>query len=203
DAPGAHGPGYKGPPELSPAEALANPFWGGDRSFTFRRLEVLRAIMEHSGDADKHVWVTEFGWTSDPQNRGYEWARVSEEVKGDYLVRALYWARLHWAPWVGPMFVWTMPDRTWGPGDEKYWWAIADPDGTPRPAYQALRAARRRSCGGGRWGRCCAAWGCWARTAAPCRRISAPGAGRCGVRGARRRCCAAAAGRAARSAGRW
>jgi hypothetical protein len=142
DAVGIHGPGYKAPPELSPEEALANPFWGGDRSFTFRRVEDLRGIMERNGDAGKQAWVTEFGWTSDPVNRGYEWARVSEEQKGDYLVRALYWARLHWRPWVGPMFVWTMPDPTWGPHDEKYWWAIADPDGTPRPAYQALLDAR-------------------------------------------------------------
>jgi hypothetical protein len=40
------------------------------------------------------------------------------------------------------MMVWTLPVPTWGPQDEKYWWAITEPDGTPRPAYLALRQAR-------------------------------------------------------------
>ncbi len=143
DALGAHAPGYKAPPEISPAEAARDPYWGGDRSFTFRRVEDLRAVMVRNGDADKQIWVTEFGWTSDPVNPDYSWCRVTESQKGDYLVRALGWAQARWSPWIGPMMVWTMPDPTWEPHDEKYWWAIAEPDGTPRPAYLALREARQ------------------------------------------------------------
>jgi hypothetical protein len=143
DALGAHGPGFKAPPEVSPQEAASNPYWGGDRSFTFRRIEDLRSVMVRNGDADKQVWVTEFGWTSDPVNPHYSWSRVSEQQKGEYLVRSFAWAREHWSPWIGPMMVWTMSDPAWESHDEKYWWAITNPDGSPRESYLALQEARR------------------------------------------------------------
>jgi hypothetical protein len=143
DALGAHGPGFKAPPEVSPEEAAANPVYGGHRSFTFRRIEDLRAIMERNGDAAKQVWVLEFGWTSDEVNQAYAWHRVSEQEKADYLVRSFQWAHAHWAPWVGVMTVWNMPDPAWGPQQEQYWWGVTNPDGSPRPAYTALQNARR------------------------------------------------------------
>jgi copper chaperone CopZ len=142
DALGAHGPGFKAPPEVSPAEAAANPTYGGHRSFTFRRIEDLRAIMETNGDSAKQIWVLEFGWTSDEVNQAYAWHRVSEQEKADYLVRAFQWAHAHWSPWIGVMTVWNMPDSNWGPQDEQYWWGITNPDGSPRPAYTALKQAR-------------------------------------------------------------
>jgi hypothetical protein len=36
-----------------------------------------------------------------------------------------------------------MPDPGWKPEDEKYWWAIMDPDGKPRAAYDRLLKARK------------------------------------------------------------
>ena len=36
----------------------------------------------------------------------------------------------------------SVPDPAWGKDREEYWWAIANPDGTPRPAYTRIRAAR-------------------------------------------------------------
>src|SRR5207237_880904 len=73
DAVGAHAPGYKAPPEVSPDEAAANPQYGGQRAFTFRRVEDLRHVMEQNGDAARQVWITEFGWTSDNQKPDYAW----------------------------------------------------------------------------------------------------------------------------------
>jgi hypothetical protein len=140
---GAHAPGYKAPPETSPAEAAANADYGGDRSFTFRRVEDLRAIMERNGEGNRQVWITEFGWTSDTVHPDYAWFHISEDQKADYLVRAFHWAHDHWAPWIGAMLVWNIPDPAWGPQDEQYWWGITNPDGSPRPAYLALRSARR------------------------------------------------------------
>ncbi len=143
DVLGAHAPGYKAPPEVAPDEAAANPVWGGHRSFTFRRVEDLRAIMVRNGDADKQVAITEFGWTSDPVHPAYAWHAVTEAQKADYLVRAFQWAHQHWAPWIGLMTVWNLPDPSWGPEDEQYWWGIANPDGSPRLAYTALQRARQ------------------------------------------------------------
>jgi hypothetical protein len=40
------------------------------------------------------------------------------------------------------MSVWTLPDPTWDKDREEYWWAIANPDGTPRPAYTRIREGR-------------------------------------------------------------
>ena len=78
------------------------------------------------------------------------------EQQAQYLVGALEYARNHWAPWVGPMFVWNLPDARWTPDNEEFWWAIADPfwwglegdeavwpGGAVRPAYEALRDRER------------------------------------------------------------
>ena len=68
------------------------------------------------------------------------------------LVRAVQYAREHWTPWIGPMFVWNLPDSQWTPDNEEFWWGIADPfwwdrgaidlgewpGGAIRPAYTAL-----------------------------------------------------------------
>ena len=143
DVLGAHGHGYKAPPTVSPDEAASNQNWGGHRFFVFRRVEDMRRIMEENGDSDKQIWLLEFGWTSDTVNQAYAWHRVSEEEKGDNLVGAYQWAAENWAPWIGVMCLWTMPDPGWGPQDEKYWWAIMNPDGTPRAAYERLLQARR------------------------------------------------------------
>ncbi len=37
------------------------------------------------------------------------------------------------------MIVWTFADPAWKPDQEQTYWAITNPDGTPRPAYDALR----------------------------------------------------------------
>jgi len=143
DVLGAHGHGYKAPPHISPDEAASSNQWGGHRFFVFRRVEDMRKIMEEFGDGEKQIWLLEFGWTSDTVHEAYAWHRVSEEEKGDNLVGAYRWAAQNWAPWIGVMCLWTMPDPNWGPQDEKYWWAILNPDGSNRPAYDRLLQARK------------------------------------------------------------
>lgn len=143
DALGAHAPGYKAPPEVSPAEAAANPAYGGQRFFCFRRVEDLRAIMVKYGDTDKQIYILEMGWTSDPVHPAYSWHAVTEEEKADYLVRAYQYAKTHWAPWIGLMSLIYIADPFWTEKDEQYWWAITSPgypNLVPRPAYNALKA---------------------------------------------------------------
>jgi hypothetical protein len=143
DVLGAHGAGYKSPPERDPAEVAANEDLGGSRAFCFRRVEDLRAIMVKHGDADKQVALLEFGWTSDPREGSpYNWHAVSEETKADYLVRAYQFAEENWSPWIGLMSLIYICDPDWTPEDEQYWWAItypSYPEFKPRPAYTALK----------------------------------------------------------------
>ena len=143
DVLGAHGPGYKAPPTVSPDEAEQNADWGGHRSFTFRRVEDLRQIMEANGDAAKQVWLLEFGWTTDQLHPAYAWHRVTEEEHAQYLLDSYKFASRNWAPWIGVMTLWNLPDPGWSPDREEWWWAVANPDGSDRPALRRLAEARR------------------------------------------------------------
>ena len=137
DVVGMHAPGYGSPPE---AELNSDPRFPHP-SFYFRRVEQLRGIMEAYGDGAKQAWILEFGWTTDQVNPQYSWYAVTPEQQADYIVRGYQYANQRW-PWVGVMFVWNMANSNWTPDYEQYWWSIIEPDGTPRPAYSALAAAR-------------------------------------------------------------
>ena len=143
DVLGAHGPGFKAPPSVSPEEAASSPLYGGHRSFTFRRVEDLRQIMVDNGDKDKQVWLLEFGWTTDEVNPAYAWHRVTPDDHAQYLVDSYKWANKNWSPWIGVMALWTLPDPRWNPDREELWWAVANADGTDRPAMRRLSEARR------------------------------------------------------------
>jgi hypothetical protein len=111
-------------------------------SFYFRRVEQLRQVQVNAGDANRQIWLLEFGWTSDTIHPNFAWFAVSEDQKAANIVQAYQYARLHWAPWIGVMTLWTLSDPTWTPDREEYWWAIDNADGSPRAALNAVRAAR-------------------------------------------------------------
>jgi polysaccharide biosynthesis protein PslG len=143
DVLGAHGPGYKAPPSVSPDEAELDENWGGHRSFTFRRVEDLRAIMEANGDAAKQIWLLEFGWTTDELHPAYAWHRVTPDQHAQYLLDSYKWAQKNWSPWIGVMALWNLPDPRWAADREELWWSVANLDGTDRPALTRLAGARR------------------------------------------------------------
>jgi polysaccharide biosynthesis protein PslG len=138
DVLGLHAAGYGSPPET---EVLSVPAFD-QPAFYFRRVEQLRAIQERYGDGDKQVWLLEFGWTTDKVNPAYSWFAVTPAQQADYIVRAYNFARANWSPWIGVMFLWTLNDPRWSPANEQYWWAINEPDGTPRPALTRFKEAR-------------------------------------------------------------
>jgi hypothetical protein len=137
---GVHAPGFLYPPETDPEEVAAKH--SGYDFFCFRHVERLREVMLRYGDEDKQVAVLEMGWTTDPLHPDYAWFAVTPEQQADYLVRAFRYAKEHWSPWIGPMFVISIADPRWTEDEEQYWWAITEP-GWPetrlRPAYLALR----------------------------------------------------------------
>lgn len=148
---GVHGAGFAAPPELDPAEAAANPQYGGYRFFAFRHVEDIRNIMVRYGDGNKRIVLLEFGWTFDRVNPSYKWhgadAGIDEFVQADYLKRAYQYAAANWQPWIGLMSLLTMPNLDWlndgNPQDEEqYWWAILEPSQIDelklRPAFVEL-----------------------------------------------------------------
>lgn len=139
DVLGVNAPGYKAPPELSPAEA-EKPEYGGGRWFAFRHVEDMREIMVANGDEAKQVAILEMGWTLDQVNPHYAWFAVDEATQADYLVRAYQYAANNWQPWIGLMTTIYIADYNWTPEEhEQWWWAIVLPDGTPRQAFYALK----------------------------------------------------------------
>jgi hypothetical protein len=138
DVLGAHG-NTQAPEVEAPFGSLPN---FSHASFYFRRVEQLREVMVRNGDADKKVWLLEFGWTSDTVHPNYAWFAVSEDKKADNILKALDYARQNWRPWIGVMTVWTVSDPSWTTEREEYWWAITNADGSPRPAYAGLVRSR-------------------------------------------------------------
>jgi hypothetical protein len=139
DVLGAHG-NTQAPEVDAPLNSLVA---FGHPSFYFRRVEQLREVQVKYGDANRQVWLLEFGWTADNVHPDFAWFAVSEEKKADNIIKAFQYARQNWSPWIGVMTLWTLPDPSWTPQREEYWWAIANPDGTPRAALTAVKAARQ------------------------------------------------------------
>lgn len=142
DVLGVHAPGFRASPETSPDEVARTKELGGQRFFSFRHVEDMRAIMVRNGDAAKQVAVLEFGWTTDKVNPSYAWFAVDEETKARYMTGAFAWAKTHWSPWIGPMIALSIPQYDWKPDNEQYWWAVIDPvypQTVTRPAYDALK----------------------------------------------------------------
>jgi hypothetical protein len=136
---GAHGAGYKAPPEMDPGQVandssyynVGDPNCPGDacRIYCFRHVEDLRQIMVNNGDGNKRVVVLEFGWTRDERPESpYFWHRVDDQfMQGEYMVRAYQYAKQHWQPWIGVMSLIYMPDAKWTKNDEQFWWSVMEP----------------------------------------------------------------------------
>ena len=139
DVLGLHAPGYKAPPEISPDEIGEYPEYGQLRWHVFRHVEDMRRMMVANGDAHKQIAILEMGWTTDTRPSDYAWHAVTPEEHADYLARAYTYAQENWSPWMGIMTTIYFSDVAWTEEDEQYWWSLTDPDGTPRPAYYALK----------------------------------------------------------------
>jgi hypothetical protein len=145
---GVHAAIYKAEPCADPATVAQSPdLTNGDpsapdlkRSYAFRHVEDVRALMVQQGDVNKEMGVLEMGSTTDARpGSPYSWFAVDRDQQARNLVAAFHCARQNWQPWMGFMSVIYIPDPAWTQQDEQYWWSITNPDGTPRPAYTALK----------------------------------------------------------------
>jgi len=152
DAIGAHPSGYNCPPDgdwrtvQDPTAQFRGPFDNRHHSWCFRgTMEGYRNVMVKYGDANKKIWVTEFGWASVDgfgvgPAPGYEYAADNtQQEQAEWTVKAYQMGR-NWG-WVGVMFLWNLNFApVAGPTDEKAAWSIVYPDWTPRPIYNALKS---------------------------------------------------------------
>ncbi len=126
--------GMDKPPADPPSKTVLN----------FRRVELLRQVMEKNGDSNKAVWFNEFAWNASPKEMAKEdliWQRVTEQQQADWTVEAVQRAQRDW-PWAGVFCTWYF--RHVGdiaPSRSDYYFRLVDPDFTPRPVYNAIRAA--------------------------------------------------------------
>lgn len=139
DVLGMHVSATNNPPDYMYPDKPGTGDWSNHPSFYFRRAEQLKLAMIENGDP-RPAWITEFGWTTANQAKGYEYgASNSEQDQADYLVGAFDYAKANW-PWMTGMFVWNLNFSTISPPtDEKFPWSVVNADWSPRPAYDALR----------------------------------------------------------------
>jgi polysaccharide biosynthesis protein PslG len=145
---GVHAAIFKADPCADPAVVAQSPdLTNSDpsppdlrRSYAFRHVEDVRAVMVQQGDANKQMGVLEMGSTTDARpGSPYAWFAVDRDQQARNLIAAFDCARQNWQPWMGFMTVIYIPDPAWTQQDEQYWWSITNPDGTTRPAYTALK----------------------------------------------------------------
>jgi hypothetical protein len=145
DALGGHPGSNANPPDtLWPDKPGPGPGWNNHPSFYFRRIEQLRQVMVENGDAQKQMWLTEFGWTSATNPApGFEYAaQTTEQEQADYIGRAFRMGRDQY-PWMGPMLIFglnfSLPHVSTEPGDERIGWSLLRRDASKRPAYFAVK----------------------------------------------------------------
>jgi polysaccharide biosynthesis protein PslG len=93
----------------------------------------LRSLMVAHGDGAKKIWGTEFGAPSNGPDS------VTESVQAQMISRAYsLWQTYDWA---GPLFTYELRDNGTNSGDREDWFGLLSYDWTPKPAYDAYKAA--------------------------------------------------------------
>ncbi len=116
-----------------------------NQALNFRRVELVRKVMEDNGDSAKSVWFNEYGWNASPTNccTTLPWGRVTPEQQADYTVRGIEYARQHW-PWAGVFTVWYL--RQVGdipPTKSEYYFGLVNTEFVPNSAYWAVKKIAR------------------------------------------------------------
>jgi hypothetical protein len=136
DALGSHPYTFGNPPETD------DP-WG----LSLSRVAEQYAVMVRNGDDDTPVWITEMGWVlqSSWDLGEHQRTTVTEAEQAQYLSEAIAKIHADW-PFVQAVFLFNLDFSTvpWYPANEPMrWYAILNPNGTPREAYTILRQDMR------------------------------------------------------------
>jgi O-antigen ligase len=111
-------------------------------TMNFSRVILVREEMVAHGDAQKAIWMTQWGWNAQLPNWQGDasiWGKVNESEQAQYTTRAIERAAREWN-WAGAMFLYTLQPHAeatnplWG-------FALLDQQGKPRPVYAAFTTA--------------------------------------------------------------
>jgi hypothetical protein len=107
----------------------------------FSRPVLIREIMVKNGDANKPMWAMEIGWNALPESfPDAPYGRVTEEQQARYAAQAYERAQAEW-PWMGVMNYWFFKRAYDNERAQPfYYFRLFDPDFTPKPAYEAIKA---------------------------------------------------------------
>ncbi len=122
-----HSYGWTFPPDDPPAPDKVN----------FRRVELLRRIMEENGDAHKPIIITEGGWNDHPR-----WSKaVRPAQRVEYTIRAYEIALKEWE-WCQALCLWAFR-YPWATHTYQDYFTFVAVDFTPKPIYfEVQRYAR-------------------------------------------------------------
>jgi hypothetical protein len=111
------------------------------RNVNFSRPLYIRDLMVKNGDAAKQIWISEMNWNAVPDSvADKRFGQVSLETQAQYLPMAYDRIQREW-PWVGVAFTWFFKPATDAEKDQaKYYFRLVDPDFTPLPVYDAIKA---------------------------------------------------------------
>lgn len=136
DALGSHPYAYG----LAPTDSLSD-------GLSLDRVVAQHDLMVENGDEATPIWITELGWVLQTgwDLGEHQMIGVSQAQQGEYLVASYDYVQQEW-PFVKALFLFNLDFSTvsWYPAPEPMrWYAILNPDRTPRPAYTLLRQMAR------------------------------------------------------------
>lgn len=109
--------------------------------YNFRRVELLRLVMEAHGDTNKAIWFNEYGWNAAPADVPAQWGRVTDSQQAQWTVAGIAYAREHW-PWAGVISIWYFRQGGEISADSaEYYFRMVNVDFTPLPVYYAVQQA--------------------------------------------------------------
>ncbi|MGQ9502498.1 MAG: cellulase family glycosylhydrolase [Anaerolineae bacterium] len=140
DAMGSHPYPFGNPPDYRDT-------WG----LSLERVAEQHQVMLAHGDLATPVWITELGWVLHTSWNlvEHEAIGVNELEQASYLSRAYEKIRTEW-PWVRGLFIFNLDFSAvpWYTAAEPMrWYAVLNPDRTPRPAYTSIRSQMMDSSG--------------------------------------------------------
>lgn len=110
--------------------ATAEP---GPEILNFRRIELVRALMEQYDDGRKQIYITEFGWNDHPR-----WTMgVKPGQRIQYTLDAFDYAETHW-PYVEMMAIWAFRFPAASKGYPDYF-TLVTPEFVEKPIYEAIQ----------------------------------------------------------------